>query len=133
MNSLKGKIEHIDISGNLSLVGIKVGDCQFKSIVVETPETVDYLRVGGTVDVLFKETEVIIGIGDNMQISLRNKMISTITSIEKGKLLAKLVLQTNAGEVISIITSNAVENLNLKEGLQVMAMVKTNEILLAKC
>jgi molybdate transport system regulatory protein len=133
MNSLKGEIEQIDISGNLSLVGIKVGDCQFKSIVVETPETVDYLRVGGAVDVLFKETEVIIGIGDNMQISLRNKMISTITSIEKGKLLAKLVLQTNAGEVISIITSNAVENLNLKEGLQVMAMVKTNEILLAKC
>ena len=133
MNSLKGEIEQIDISGNLSLVGIKVGDCQFKSIVVETPESVDYLRVGGAVDVLFKETEVIIGIGDNMQISLRNKMISTISSIEKGKLLAKLVLQTNAGEVISIITSNAVENLNLKEGLQVMAMVKTNEILLAKC
>lgn len=133
MNSLKGEIEHIEISGNLSLVGIKVGECQFKSIVVETPETVDYLRVGGAVDVLFKETEVIIAIGDNLQISLRNKMISTITSIEKGKLLAKLVLQTNAGEVISIITSNAVDNLNLKEGSEVMAMVKTNEILLAKC
>lgn len=133
MNSLKGEIEHIEISGNLSLVGIKVGECQFKSIVVETPETVDYLRVGGAVDVLFKETEVIIAIGDNLQISLRNKMISTITSIEKGKLLAKLVLQTNAGEVISIITSNAVDNLNLKEGSEVIAMVKTNEILLAKC
>lgn len=133
MNSLKGEIEHIEISGNLSLVGIKVGECHFKSIVVETPETVDYLRVGGAVDVLFKETEVIIAIGDNLQISLRNKMISTITSIEKGKLLAKLVLQTNAGEVISIITSNAVDNLNLKEGSEVIAMVKTNEILLAKC
>lgn len=133
MNSLKGEIEHIEISGNLSLVGIKVGECHFKSIVIETPETVDYLRVGGAVDVLFKETEVIIAIGDNLQISLRNKMTSTITSIEKGKLLAKLVLQTNAGEVISIITSNAVDNLNLKEGSEVMAMVKTNEILLAKC
>jgi molybdopterin-binding protein len=133
MNSLKGEIEQIDISGNLSLVGIKVGECHFKSIVVETPETVDYLKIGRAVDVLFKETEVIIGIGENMQISLRNKMTSTITAIEKGKLLAKLVLQTNAGKVISIITSNAVENLNLKEGSQVMAMVKTNEILLAKC
>ena len=133
MNSLRGVIEHIDISGNLSLVGIKVGECQFKSIVVETPETVDYLSVGGPVNVLFKETEVIIGIGDNMQISLRNKMDSTISSIEKGKLLAKLVLRTSAGEVISIITSNAAENLNLKEGTKVMAMVKTNEILLAKC
>ena len=133
MNLLTGVIEHIDISGNLSLVGIKVGECLFKSIVVETPETVDYLIVGGPVNVLFKETEVIIGIGDNMQISLRNKMDSTISSIEKGKLLTKLVLQTNAGEVISIITTNAVENLNLTEGAKVMAMVKTNEILLAKC
>ena len=133
MNLLTGVIEHIDISGNLSLIGIKVGECQFKSIVVETPETVDYLIVGGPVNVMFKETEVIIGIGDNMQISLRNKMDSTISSIEKGKLLTRLVLQTNAGEVISIITTNAVENLNLTEGAKVMAMVKTNEILLAKC
>ena len=133
MNLLTGVIEHIDISGNLSLIGIKVGECQFKSIVVETPKTVDYLIVGGPVNVMFKETEVIIGIGDNMQISLRNKMDSTISSIEKGKLLTKLVLQTNAGEVISIITTNAVENLNLTEGAKVMAMVKTNEILLAKC
>ena len=133
MNLLTGVIEHIDISGNLSLIGIKVGECQFKSIVVETPETVDYLTIGGPVNVLFKETEVIIGIGDNMQISLRNKMDSTISSIEKGKLLTKLVLETNAGEVISIITTNAVENLNLTEGAKVMAMVKTNEILLAKC
>ena len=133
MNSLTGEIEQLNISGNLTLVGIKVGECHFKSIVVETPETVDYLRVGNKVNVLFKETEVIIGIGEDMKISLRNKMISTISSIEKGKLLAKLVMQTNAGEIISIITSNAVENLNLKEGTKVMAMVKTNEILLAKC
>ena len=133
MNSLTGEIETIDVNGNLTLVGISVGECHFKSIVVETPETVDYLYEGSKVNVLFKETEVIIGIGENMQISLRNKMISTITAIEKGKLLAKLVMQTNAGKVISIITSNAVENLNLKVGTEVMAMVKTNEILLAKC
>ena len=133
MNSLSGEIDEIDVNGNLTLVGIRVGECHFKSIVVETPETVDYLHVGSAVNVLFKETEVIIGVGENMQISLRNKMISTIISIEKGQLLAKLVMQTNAGEVISIITSNAVESLGLNKGSKVMAMVKTNEILLAKC
>ncbi len=133
MNSLQGEIIQVDISGNLSLVGIKVGECHFKSIIIETPDTVDYLHIGGCVEVLFKETEVIIATGENLQISLRNKMISTITSIDKGLLLTKLVLQTNAGEIISIITSNAVDNLNLTEGKQVTAMVKTNEIILAKC
>ncbi|MEN8247328.1 MAG: TOBE domain-containing protein [Bacteroidota bacterium] len=133
MNSLKGVIEQIDINGNLSLVSLKVGECYFKSIVIETPDSVDYLKVGNTVDVLFKETEVIIGRGENMQISLRNRMNATITSVDKGKLLARIIMKTNAGEVISIITSNAVEQLGLVEDAQVLAMVKTNEIMLAKC
>jgi len=132
MNSLKGEIEHIDVSGNLTLVGIKVGECHFKSILVETPDTVSYLHIGNKVDVLFKETEVILGKGENLQISLRNKMLATITQIERGKLLAKVIMDTNAGKVISIITTNAVENLSLKKGTQVMAMVKTNEILITE-
>jgi molybdate transport system regulatory protein len=133
MNALSGEIETLDVSGNLTLVGLRVGECNFKSIVVDTPETVKYLQIGGTVKVLFKETEVIIGTGEHLQISLRNKMKASITTIEKGKLLAKLIMQTNAGEVISIITTNAVNQLELKEGSSVLAMVKTNEILLAPC
>ena len=113
MNSLKGIIEQVDVNGNLSLVSLKVGECSFKSIVIETPDTVEYLRVGNTVDVLFKETEVIIARGESFQISLRNRMKAKITSLDKGKLLARLTMQTNAGEVISIITSNAVEQLGL--------------------
>lgn len=133
MNSLKGIIKQIDVNGNLSLVSLEVGECNFKSIVIETPETAEYLYVGNAVDVLFKETEVIIGKGDNIQISLRNRMKATITSLDKGKLLARLTMQTNAGEVISIITSNAVEQLGLALNSEVWAMVKTNEIMLAKC
>jgi molybdate transport system regulatory protein len=133
MNSLKGIIKQIDVNGNLSLVSLEVGECSFKSIVIETPETAEYLYVGNAVDVLFKETEVIIGKGDNIQISLRNRMKATITSLDKGKLLARLTMQTNAGEVISIITSNAVEQLGLALNSEVWAMVKTNEIMLARC
>ncbi len=133
MNALTGEITTIEVNGNLSLVGIKVGDCHFKSIIVETPDTLPYLTVGNCIKVLFKETEVILGQGQDLQISLRNKMPAEVLAIEKGRLLAKLKLATNAGDIISIITSNAVEQLQLAVGSRVMAMVKTNEILLAKC
>ena len=132
MNTLKGEIEQIDVNGNLTLVSIKVSEFHFKSIVVETPQTVDYLVVGKKINVLFKETEVILGRGENIEISLRNKMPATIIQIEKGVLLAKVVMETSAGNVISIITSNAVENLKLKVGAEILAMVKTNEILIAE-
>ena len=133
MNSLKGTINKVEVSGNLSLVTIWVGECSFKSIVVETPKTVDYLMEGGEILVLFKETEVIIGTGENLQISLRNKMPGKIIDIERGKLLAKLKLETKAGIIVSIITANAVENLGLEVGMEAIGMVKTNEVLLAKC
>ena len=133
MNSLSGIINQIEVNGSLSLVGIKVGSCDFKSIVVETPETAEFLKLDGPIKVLFKETEVIISTDENPQISLRNKMKATIISIEEGKLLSKISMDTNAGNVISIITTNAVKQLNLVEGSSVLAMVKTNEVLLSEC
>lgn len=133
MNSLSGIINQIEVNGSLSLVSIKVGDCDFKSIVVETPETAEFLKVDGPINVLFKETEVVISTDSNPQISLRNKMKALIQTIEKGKLLSKITMATNAGNVISIITTNAVKQLNLVEGSSVLAMVKTNEVLLSEC
>lgn len=133
MNSLKGTITNIEVSGNMSLVSIAVGSLQFKSIVIETPATVDYLVEGGDILVLFKETEVIIARGNDLAISLRNKMPGTIREIKLGALLAKLTIETSVGPVVSLITANAVENLQLNVGTDITAMVKTNEILLSKC
>ena len=133
MNSLQGNITGIEVKGNMSLVTINVANVNFKSIVIETPKTVDYLIEGGEILVLFKETEVIIGLDPEMKISLRNKMIGRITNLKTGALLAKLNIETDAGNIVSIITANAVINLGLKTGLDVVAMVKTNEILLAQC
>ena len=133
MNSLKGKIIRIEVSGQMSLVSGKGGQLDFKSIVIETPDSVDYLIEDGDILVLFKETEVIVGLGDDLKISLRNKMKGVISSLEKGKVVARLTIETSEGEIISLITANAVNNLRLEEGKEVVAMVKTNEILLSAC
>jgi molybdate transport system regulatory protein len=132
MNCLQGIIESLNVFENLTLTTIKVNNVLMKSIVIETPETCPYLVEGKLVKVLFKETEVVIGKGDNLAISLQNRFDCTIKHIEKGVLLSKLTLNSQGSEIFSIITSNAVKQLELEIGSNVLAMIKTNEVMLSE-
>jgi len=132
MNILKGTIEKLTISGSLTLIGIKVNTIDMSAIVIDTPKTAPYLKIGNTITVVFKETEVIIGKGNTDEISLRNKFKGTIEVLESKELLSKLTIKTNVGKISSIITTNAVKQLKLELGTAVTAMVKTNEILISE-
>jgi molybdopterin-binding protein len=90
------------------------------------------LQKGKAITVIFKETEVIIGTGTNHTISMQNKFVGPIISIESKALLSKLIIETSVGKITSIITTNAVKQLKLIVGLEVTAMVKTNEILVTE-
>ena len=130
MNILKGEIEKIIIQDNLSLVGIMVGNIRLSAIVIDTPESEAYLKTGNAVNVIFKETEVIIGKGKDHQVSLQNKLEGYVDSIEMGDLLCRLTLDTTVGKIVSVITKNAVDQLHLKKGSEITAMIKTNEMML---
>lgn len=133
MNSLKGHIKEVEVNGSLSLVTIALSDeIFFKAIIIETPETASYLSEGHLVKVLFKETEVVIGRDIKHLISLQNQIRGEIKRIERGLLLSNIIINTPAGDISSIITTNAVDQLSLKEKLTVYAMVKTNEIMLSE-
>jgi len=131
MNILPGKIESVKVNGSLSLVHIMVGTTRLTAIVIDTPETAPYLKPENNIKVIFKETEVMVGKGTDHEISLQNKLVGTIQSIESGDLLSKLVLDTKAGTVTSIITTNAVDQLQLEKGSLITAMIKTNEMMLS--
>ena len=130
MNILKGKIASFTTNGSLTLVKVAVNESMISAILIESPSNLSFLKKDHVLKVIFKETEVIIGSGYSHNISMQNKFIGQITKITQGELLSKLTVQTNVGELNSIITSNAVKQLNLDIGTDVTAMVKTNEIML---
>jgi molybdate transport system regulatory protein len=132
MNKLQGSINNIITSESLSLVYILVNNTKITAIVIDTPTTNPLLQIGKAVTVIFKETEVIIGTGKNHTISMQNKFVGPILSIESKDLLSKLIIDTTVGKITSIITTNAVKQLKLVVGLKVSAMVKTNEILVTE-
>lgn len=131
MNILNGEIESIQVNGSLSLVKIRLGEVRLTSIVIDTPDSSNYLKVQNKVKVIFKETEVILGKGENLPISLQNKIVGQVESIESGELLSKVILKTAAGTVTSIITTNAVKQLEITLNSKVTAMIKTNEMMLS--
>lgn len=131
MNILKGNITNIQGSESLSLVKIAVGNTIFTSIIIDTQESETYFKNGNSVNVYFKETEVIIAKNEPMNISIQNKILCNIDSMKQGEILSELHLSFGEFNIKSLITTNAVKTLNLKNGDAVLALIKTNEVSLS--
>lgn len=117
----------------MSLVSIDMGhDIQLKTIIIETPASAKYLKLKNNIKVLFKETEVVLGVGIINQVSLQNKIEGVVASIVEGALISKIIVKTSLGDVVSIISTKAVKDLKLTGGSSATAMVKLNEIMLAE-
>lgn len=132
MNRLTGKIAHIEVQGNLSLVKVATAAGELSSIIIDTLETCHYLESGRAVKAIFKESEVVIGLNADSKVSLQNRLRGIITKIHKGQLLSKVEMSTAAGPVTSHITTRAAEQLGLETEMEVFAMIKTNEVMLAE-
>lgn len=131
MNILNGTISQIQSHEGISLVKVQSNDVSFSTIVLDTPETSDYLKLQNPVKIIFKETEVVISKDLNPNISTQNKLLCRIESIHKGVILSQINLVHEQQIIKSIITRNACEELNLKENDTVLALIKTNEVSLS--
>jgi molybdate transport system regulatory protein len=128
MNRLLGTITAIESNEHLSLVDVLAGRDTFTAMLMETPQNAAYLKVGNTVAVVFKETEVSLAKHLAGQISLRNIIRGTVRQMRCGDILCEVVLERNGQPITSIITTRAVKRLQLQEGDEVDALVKANEV-----
>jgi molybdate transport system regulatory protein len=128
MNRLRGKITGIESSGHISLVDVAVGADTFSATLLESPQASPYLAVGNAVTVLFKETEVSLAKDLSGRISLRNRLRATVREIRRGEILSEVLLDYHGQTIASIITSRAVQRLELADGDEVEALIKANEV-----
>lgn len=126
-----GTIVELRTEGQMSLVSIKVGSHLISSIVLETSASASYLANRGQVNVLFKETEVILAKGPVEGISVQNKLPGKIVEIESAVLLSRVTIDIGTDKIVSIITTKGASQLNLKVNDEIVAMIKTNEITLS--
>jgi len=69
----------------------------------------------------------------NLKISARNRLKGKVVSVEKDGITAKVKVEVTAPSVVTaVITKEAVEDLNIKVGDIVEAIVKATEVIIAK-
>jgi molybdopterin-binding protein len=67
-----------------------------------------------------------------MQISARNSLKGKIKSVEVGAVNSQVIIELSNGlEVVSIITKDSAERLNLSESKEVYAVVKASDVMIA--
>jgi len=67
-----------------------------------------------------------------MAISARNQLQGTVKSVTLGEVMAEVVIDVDGHEVVSAITRHSVEQLGIKEGDSVTAVIKATEVMLMK-
>jgi len=67
------------------------------------------------------------------RISARNQLKGKITKLTKDTILTSIEVEiTTPAKITSVITSNSVEELNLKVGDTVSAIIKSTEVMIGK-
>lgn len=67
-----------------------------------------------------------------MELSARNQLKGTVTSVKLGNVMAEVVLKVGDNEVVAAITRASAERLGLKVGDQATAIIKATEIMIGK-
>ncbi len=69
----------------------------------------------------------------NLKLSARNSLKGKVVSVEKGVITAKVKVElTVPAKITSVITKEAVEDLDIKEGDEVTVVVKSTEVMIGK-
>ncbi len=67
-----------------------------------------------------------------MQISVRNKLSGTVKEIKMGAVMAEVIVQVGENQLVAAITKDAAEELTLKVGDRVTALVKSTSVMIQK-
>lgn len=67
-----------------------------------------------------------------MQLSARNQLGGTITKVEHGAVNTEVAVELAVGvEIVSIITKESAQHLNLSVGDRVFAVIKASDVMIA--
>jgi molybdate transport system regulatory protein len=67
-----------------------------------------------------------------MKLSARNQIKGTVQAIKTDQIMAEVtVALPGGGTVVSVITAESARNLDLKQGMTVIVVIKSTEVMLA--
>ncbi len=132
-NQLVGSIELIE-NGKINAsiyIKLKSGYTIVSVITNGAVENLN-LKIGDEVIVIFKSSSVLLTTDTDLNISARNKLCGVVETINFGEVNSEVVVNIGGDLIASVITKNAVENLDIKIGDKVTAIIKSSDVMIGK-
>ena len=63
--------------------------------------------------------------------SARNKLPGAITAIKRGDVMCQVEVQSGDNHIVAVITTEAADEMGLREGMEVVAMFKSTSVMIA--
>lgn len=67
-----------------------------------------------------------------LRTSARNHLPGTVTAVKLGEVMAQVDIRVAGNQVVAVITRESAEELDLKVGDDVLAIVKSTEVMVGK-
>jgi len=132
-NKLQGRVSHIKSGEVMCLVTL---DAQgTKVIAAVTNQGVEELNLkqNDQVTAIIKSTEVMLVKGEGQTVfSARNWFAGQAQSVQKGEAMGLVTVTTGQFHLGAAISREAIDEMGLKQGDQVTAVVKATEVMLMK-
>ncbi|MFJ8946030.1 molybdopterin-binding protein [Streptomyces sp. NPDC102395] len=131
-NQLPGTVTAVAPGDVMASVGIRLTSGRSVTAAI-TREAVNDLGLapGSAVRALVKSTEVAVATGPVEGLSIRNRLPGTVTGIAVGGAMASVRLSVEDGELVAVVTREAVDDLGLTVGSDAVALIKATEVSLA--
>lgn len=103
------------------------------SIIITRASCEDmHLSVGDTISALIKGTDIMIAKAFSGMLSARNRARGMVRQIIQGDVLSKIYVESQGDMLHAIITNASLEEMGIKAGDEIMAIVKSTELILSK-
>ncbi|WP_137230943.1 TOBE domain-containing protein [Streptomyces sp. BPSDS2] len=131
-NQLPGTVTAVTTGEAMASVKVRLAGGQHITAAITADAVKDLgLAEGSAVRALVKSTEVALATGPVEGVSIRNQLTGSVTDVTTGGAMGSVKVSVEGGELTSAITKDAVEDLGLKVGTSVVALIKSTEISLA--
>jgi molybdate transport system regulatory protein len=132
-NQLAGTVVAVASDEVMSTVKVRLAGGQEVTAAITSESVRDLgLAEGRAVQVLVKSTEVSLAAGAVPRISIRNQIPGSVASVEHGAVMTTVKVAIEGGATLTAaITKDGAQELEVAEGYDVTALVKSTELSVA--
>jgi len=132
-NKIQGRVSDLKSGEAMCLVTLDAKGTKIVAAVTNQRVEELQLKRNDEVTAVIKSTEVMLMKGGGQTaLSARNRFAGQVESIQKGEAMGLVTVKTGQFHLGAAITREAIDEMGLKQGDQVTAVVKATEVMLMK-